>query len=93
MEIICASPVSTDDSSDLCLSCYCNFCLPYHIHEFHITSSPYKQGVGNKISLKIGDGWEPNVLPRTDNNLPLSHGNRVSARKLFNVDSFKIHML
>ena len=36
------------------------------IHEFHVTSSPYQQGVDNKINSKIDDGMESNFLLGTD---------------------------
>ena len=36
------------------------------IHEFHVTSSPYQQRVGDKINLKTETSWESNYLPGTD---------------------------
>ena len=47
---------------------FCNKVLAYKwIHEFHVTSSPQQQSVGNKISLKTDDGWESDLLPSKDN--------------------------
>ena len=45
------------------------FILILDIHEFHMTSSTWLQGVGNKINLKTDGGWESNFLPGTDNTL------------------------
>ena len=47
------------------------FCMPMRM-SFHMTSSPYQHGVGNKIKLKTDDGWESDFLPGTDNSLLLS---------------------
>ena len=41
------------------------------MHKFYVTSSSWQQGVGNKINLRMDDGWELNFVPGTDNTLLL----------------------
>ena len=39
------------------------------VHDFYVTSSPYQQGVGNRINLKMDYGLESIFLLGTDNTL------------------------
>ena len=55
---------SEKETQFVCLFCWLNKIL---LHEFHVTSSPYQQDVGNEINLKTDNGREPKFLPDTDN--------------------------